>query len=90
MGAAAGTGIGFGIGSGITNQMESRAIKDYFGMSASSNALKYTENTFSYGLIFKGGEMSPLPGVFGGTAGAFGLEYSGSVINQEILKRNKQ
>ncbi len=74
MGAAAGTGIGFGIGAGITSQMESRLIKDYFGMPASSNAIKYTESSFGPGFLFKGGEMSPVPGILGGTGGAISQE----------------
>lgn len=86
MGAAAGTGIGFASGSLITSQLEARIIKDYFGMPASSNALKYSESSFGPGFLFKGGEMSPIPGISGGAIGAFGQEYSGVIINNKSVK----
>lgn len=87
MGAAAGTGIGFGIGSSIVSQMEARYIKDYFGMSASSNAIKYTENSFGPGFLFKGGEMSPIPGVLGGAGGAISQEGLGTAVQNSEAKK---
>ncbi|WMY74494.1 hemagglutinin repeat-containing protein [Buttiauxella selenatireducens] len=89
MGAAAGTGIGYGIGSAITTPWESKLIKDQFGMAASSNALKYIDVPTGSGYIFSGVDISPVPGITGGMFGGIGLESSGYIINSEILK-NKE
>ncbi|WP_269812096.1 VENN motif pre-toxin domain-containing protein [Rahnella victoriana] len=86
MGAAAGTGIGFAGGTLITNQLEAKLIKDYFGMPASSNAIKYTESSFGPGFLYKGGDMSPIPGIFGGGAGAGFLEWAGSATQNNVNK----
>jgi hypothetical protein len=76
LGAAAGTGIHFGEGSLITNQLEAKLVKDYFGISASSNALKYKESSFS-----------PVPRISGGAIGVFGQEYSSIIIKNKSVKK---
>jgi filamentous hemagglutinin len=86
IGAAAGTGIGYFGGSTITNQWESKLIKDYFGMGASTNALKYTDNAFGGSYIFKETKLSPIPGVIGGGTGSVFLEYFGSKTQNEVNK----
>ncbi|MDX5628478.1 hypothetical protein, partial [Brenneria sp. L3-3Z] len=89
VGAAAGTGIGYAVGSRITSRLEAKAIKDYFGMPASSNALKYTEKAFGPGYLLKGGKMSPVPGIVGGFIGSGGAEVSNSSIQADINKDKK-
>lgn len=89
IGAAAGTGIGYAVGSAITSPWESKLIKDQFGMSASGNALKYIESPTGSGFIFSGVEMSPVPGITGGFIGAGSLEETGNIIQSGIQERKK-
>lgn len=86
IGAAAGTGIGFAGGALITNQLEAKLIRDYFGMPASSNAIKYTERSVGPGFLYEGGNISPIPGFLGGGAGAGFLEWTGSATQNNINK----
>ncbi|MEA9393605.1 hypothetical protein SJI19_24320, partial [Acerihabitans sp. TG2] len=74
MGAAAGTAAGYGLGAAAIHSWEAKLIKAHFGMSASKNALKYSETTFGPGFLLKEASISPIPGVIGGFTGALGTE----------------
>lgn len=89
MGSMIGTGVGYGIGSAITNKLETQYIKNYFGMEASKNALKYTENSFGPGYLFKGGAMSPIPGMSGGGVGSLMSEAASSAAQKEVQGGDK-
>ncbi|ENT5689450.1 hemagglutinin repeat-containing protein, partial [Salmonella enterica] len=84
VGSMAGTGIGFGTGTAVTNKFESQYIKNQLGMDASKNALKYSESSFGPGYLFKGGEMSSVPGIAGGSVGSLMSEGASSVVQQEV------
>ncbi|MFP1741062.1 VENN motif pre-toxin domain-containing protein, partial [Lonsdalea quercina] len=89
MGSMVGTGVGYGIGSAITNKLETQYIKNYFGMEASKNALKYTENSFGPGYLLKGGAMSPIPGMSGGSVGSLMSEAASNAAQKEVQGGNK-
>lgn len=87
IGAAAGTGVGYAVGSAITNPWESKLIKDQFGMAASSNSLKYIDMPTGSGYIFSGVEMSPIPSIVGGLGGSISLEATGSSVQNGSSKK---
>lgn len=84
VGSMAGTGIGFGTGTAVTNKFESQYIKNQLGMDASKNALKYSESSFGPGYLLKGGEMSSVPGIAGGSVGSLMSEGASSGVQQEV------
>lgn len=84
MGAALGTTVGFGAGSAITKTWEARLIKEHFGMSASKNALKYSEMPLGPGYLFKEATVSPLPGISGQVAGTTLQEGVGSSAQKNM------
>ncbi len=59
VGAAAGSAVGYSVGTAITRSWEAKLVKEHFGMSASKNALKYSETTFGPGYLFKESSISP-------------------------------
>ncbi|EHL4433073.1 hemagglutinin repeat-containing protein [Salmonella enterica] len=83
VGSMAGTGIGYNAGAAITNKFESQYIKNQLGMDASKYSLKYSEKAVAP-RIYQGGEMSPLPGTFGGFVGSLTSEGANSVIQKEV------
>ncbi|MDJ7444054.1 hemagglutinin repeat-containing protein [Salmonella enterica] len=89
VGSMAGTGIGYNVGASITNKFESQYIKNQLGMDASKNALKYSESSFGPGYLFKGGEMSPYPGIAGGFIGSGSSELSSSAVQEKTKGVNK-
>ncbi|ELH8648391.1 VENN motif pre-toxin domain-containing protein [Escherichia coli] len=89
VGSMAGTGLGYNIGASITNKFESQYIKNQLGMDASKNALKYSESSFGPGYLFKGGEMSPYPGIAGGFIGSGASELGSSVVQEKTKGVNK-
>ncbi|HCJ1013530.1 TPA: hypothetical protein NQM91_005111, partial [Salmonella enterica] len=84
VGSMAGTGIGYNAGAAITNRFESQYIKNQLGMDASKNALKYSESSFGPGYLLKGGEMSSVPGIAGGSVGSLMSEGASSGVQQEV------
>lgn len=84
VGSMAGTGIGYGTGTAVTNKFESQYIKNQLGMDASKNALKYSESSFGPGYLLKGGEMSSVPGIAGGSVGSLMSEGASSGVQQEV------
>lgn len=84
LGSMAGTGLGYNIGASITNKFESQYIKNQLGMDASKNALKYSESSFGPGYLLKGGEMSSVPGIAGGSVGSLMSEGASSGVQQEV------
>ena len=52
-------------------------------MDASKNALKYSESSFGPGYLFKGGEMSPYPGIASGFIGSGASELGNSVVQEK-------
>ncbi|EAC0789717.1 hypothetical protein D6K54_23885 [Salmonella enterica subsp. enterica] len=84
VGSMAGTGIGYGTGTVVTNKFESQYIKNQLGMDASKNALKYSESSFGPGYLLKGGEMSSVPGIAGGSVGSLMSEGASSGVQQEV------
>lgn len=88
MGAAAGSALGYGLGTVITRQWEAKLIKEHFGMAASKNALKYSETTFGPGYLFKEAGISPVPGIYGQVMGAGLQGFSESAI-QDQTNRDK-
>ncbi|HFU3927852.1 TPA: VENN motif pre-toxin domain-containing protein, partial [Escherichia coli] len=84
LGSMAGTGLGYNIGASITNKFESQYIKNQLGMDASKNALKYSESSFGLGYLLKGGEMSSIPGIAGGSVGSLMSEGASSGVQQEV------
>ncbi|WP_455570254.1 VENN motif pre-toxin domain-containing protein [Xenorhabdus griffiniae] len=89
VGAAFGTTLGYGVGSAITSKLEANAIKNYFGMPASKNALKYAEQPVYSNFISGEVNLSPLPGILGGFAGSFELEMGGSAMSSYIMNNKK-
>lgn len=84
VGSMAGTGIGYGTGTAITNRLESQYIKNQLGMDASKNALKYSERPVGTGYLYQGGQMSSIPGTFGGFVGSFVSEGASSATQKEV------
>ncbi|ABP58744.1 hypothetical protein Ent638_0054 [Enterobacter sp. 638] len=84
VGSMAGTGLGYNLGASITNKVESQYIKNQLGMDASKNALKYSESSFGPGYLLKGGEMSSVPGIAGGSVGSLISEGASSGVQQEV------
>jgi filamentous hemagglutinin len=76
--------VGFGAGTAITHPWEAKLIKAHFGMSASKNALKYSETTLGPGYLFREAKMSPLPGISGQAAGATLQESVGNSLQNKI------
>ncbi len=89
MGSMAGTDLNYNIGASITNKLESQYIKNQLGMTASKNALKYSESSFGPGYLLKGSEMSPYPGIAGGFTGSLIAEWSGSFTPKEAKGESK-
>lgn len=83
LGSMAGTALGYGVGSTITNKFESQYIKNQLGIGASKNALKYSETSFGPGYLLKGSEMSSVPGIAGGAIGSLLSEGASSVTQKE-------
>lgn len=83
MGSMAGTGLGYNIGASITNKLEAQYIKNQLGMDASKYSLQYSEKSIGYGM-YQGGQMSSIPGTFGGFVGSFVSEGASSATQKEV------
>jgi len=88
IGSMAGTGVGYGIGAAVTNKLESQYIKNQLGMDASKYSLQYSEKYVGYG-IYQGGQMSSLPGILGGSLGAFSSEGFSSITQDKVKGSEK-
>ncbi|WP_413739800.1 hemagglutinin repeat-containing protein [Sodalis sp. RH14] len=89
MGAAGGAALGFGVGTTITSSWEAKLIKEHFGMTASKNALKYSDSAFGPGYLFKESKLSSIPGISGGFVGAGTSEVSNSFVQGDIRKEKE-
>ncbi|WP_338805235.1 VENN motif pre-toxin domain-containing protein [Xenorhabdus griffiniae] len=89
VGSMFGTTLGYGAGSALTSQLEAKAAKNYFGMPASKNALKYAEQPVYSNFMSGEVNLSPLPGILGGFAGSFELEMGGSAMSSYIMNNKK-
>ncbi|HHW7320204.1 TPA: VENN motif pre-toxin domain-containing protein, partial [Escherichia coli] len=83
VGSMAGTGLGYNIGASITNKLEAQYIKNQLGMDASKYSLQYSEKSIGYGM-YQGGQMSSIPGTFGGFVGSFVSEGASSATQKEV------
>ncbi|XBS69609.1 hemagglutinin repeat-containing protein [Acerihabitans sp. KWT182] len=89
MGAAAGSAVGYGMGAAITRPWEAKLVKEHFGMTASKNALKYSDSAFGPGYLFKDSKLSSIPGISGGFVGAGTSEVSNSFVQGDIRKEKE-
>lgn len=53
------------------------------GMDASKYSLQYSEKSIGYGM-YQGGQMSSIPGTFGGFVGSFVSEGASSATQKEV------
>ncbi|XQK57440.1 VENN motif pre-toxin domain-containing protein [Escherichia coli] len=83
VGSMAGTGLGYNVGASITNKLEAQYIKNQLGMDASKYSLQYSEKSIGYGM-YQGGQMSSIPGTFGGFVGSFVSEGASSATQKEV------